>query len=261
MASRSPDNATPGHTMGNARMAAQAPFIERFGLWTDAQRRAAAAITARIKKDNLRLFRLAWADPHGVSRAKTLTVPAFLGALKSGFNNNVATTTLDASASRVFASFTRGGGMNLDEMTGSPNLVVVPDPLTFRVLPWEPEVGWILGDEYFVSGQPFHFSTRQLLRNQLARLEKQGMRCVIGLEIEWYLLRIAQDHLRSENTGSPGTKGRAVTTTPVEPGYSLHSESNMDQMHRPIAVLAANFEELGLPLRSIENEFGPGQLE
>src|SRR5262249_51403826 len=106
-----------------------------------------------------------------------------------------------------------------------------------------------------------HFSTRQLLRNQLARLEKQGMRSVIGLEIEWYLLRIAQDHLRSENTGSPGTKGRAVATTPVEPGYSLHSESNMDQMHRPIAVLAANLEELGLPLRSIENEFGPGQLE
>src|SRR5471032_2616669 len=149
-------------------MAGPAPFIEKFDLWTTAQHRAAAAIKARIKKDKLKLFRVAWADPHGASRAKTLTVPAFLGALENGYNNNVATTTLDAAASRVFSSFTRGGGMNLEEMTGSPNLVVVPDPLTFRVLPWEPDIGWILGDEYFVSGQPFYFSTRQLLRRHLA---------------------------------------------------------------------------------------------
>ena len=242
-------------------MAGPAPFIEKFDLWTTAQHRAAARIKARIKKDKLKLFRVAWADPHGASHAKTLTAPAFLSALESGYNNNVATTTLDAAASRVFSSFTRGGGMGLEEMTGSPNLVVVPDPLTFRVLPWEPEVGWILGDEYFVSGQPFHFSTRQLLRRHLAQLEKRGMRLMIGLEIEWYLLRIAQDHLTSDNIGSPGVKGRAVSTYPVEPGYFLHSESNMDQMQRPISVLADTYERLGLPLRSIENEFGPGQLE
>src|SRR6185436_19582196 len=125
-------------------MATAGGFIERHGLWTDDQRRHARALPARIKKEKLKLFRVAWADPHGASRAKTWTLPAFLGALENGYNNNVATTTLDAAASRVFSSFTRGGGMNLDEMTGSPNLVVVPDPLTFRVLPWEPDVGWIL---------------------------------------------------------------------------------------------------------------------
>src|ERR1700749_1158842 len=104
-------------------MAAKASFIQKHGLWTDEQRRATEAVKARAKKDKLKLFRVAWADPHGASRAKTLTLPAFLGALESGHNINVATTTLDASGARTFASFTKGGGMHLEEMTGSPNLI------------------------------------------------------------------------------------------------------------------------------------------
>src|SRR5215216_4087237 len=166
-------------------------FISKHGLWTEDQHRQALTIKERIEKENLKLFRVAWADPHGASRAKTLTVAAFLGALESGHNINVATTTLDASGARMFASFTRGGGMGLDEMTGSPNLIVVPDPATFRVLPWEPDVGWILCDEYFTNGVPFHFSPRQLLRKQLARLSARKFRCMVGLEVEWYLLVLA----------------------------------------------------------------------
>jgi glutamine synthetase len=236
-------------------------FIQKYGLWTEEQRRQAAAIGKRVQAEDLKLFRLAWPDSHGVSRAKTVTVPAFLGALENGYNINVATTTLDASGARVFASFTRGGGMGLDEMTGSPNLIIVPDPATFRVLPWEPDVGWVLCDQYFTSGAPFHFAPRQLLRRQIDRLAARGLRCMVGLEIEWYLLGLADQQLRGEHVGGPGVKGRAPATFPVEPGFSLHGESNMDLMHRPIAALADGLEKLGLPLRSIENEWGPGQLE
>ena len=119
-------------------------FIARHGLWTDEQRRQAEDLKRRIEQDNLHLVRLAWADPHGASRAKAVTVPAFLAALEAGYNINVATTTLDSANARTFASFTRGGGMGLDEMTGSPNLTIVPDPATFRALPWAPGVGWVL---------------------------------------------------------------------------------------------------------------------
>jgi glutamine synthetase len=236
-------------------------FIRKHRLWSDDQHRQAAAIKERVGKAQLRLFRVAWADVHGASRAKTLTVPAFLGALDHGYNINVATTTLDASGARVFSSFTRGGGMGLEEMTGSPNLIIVPDPATFRVLPWEPDVGWILCDEYFTNGAPFHFSPRQLLRKALDRLSAFNFRSVVGLEVEWYLLKVANHDLVGEHVGSPGLKGRAPSTCPIEPGFSLHSETNMDRMHKPIAVLADALEGLGLPLRSIENEWGPGQLE
>ena len=149
-------------------------FIARHGLWTDEQNQQARELKRRIEKDNLQLVRLAWADPHGASRAKALTVPAFLAALETGYNINVATTTLDRANARTFASFTRGGGMGLDEMTGSPNLTVVPDPSTFRVLPWAPGIGWVLCDEYFGSGAPFHFSSRQLLRREREAAGRPG---------------------------------------------------------------------------------------
>jgi glutamine synthetase len=233
-------------------------FVERHGLWSQEQRAQAAELKKRIASEKLELVRLAWADPHGASRAKALSVPAFLEALAGGYNINVATTTLDSAGGRVFQSFTRGGGMNLDEMTGSPNLVAVPDPLTFRVLPWAPNVGWVLCDEYFRDGTPFHFSPRHLLRKQLART-KYDLK--IGLEIEWYLARVVEERLGDEHVGIPGVRGRPVRTAPMEPGYSYHSETNMDLMQPVFGELAATYAKLGLPLRSIENEWGPGQVE
>jgi len=237
------------------------PFIEQHGLWTDEQRRQADEIRRRLEADKLRYVRLAWGDTHGYSRAKTLTIPAFVSALTSGYNIGVATTTLDSAGARVFASFTRGGGMGLDEMTGSPNLTAIPDPATFRVLPWAPATGWILCDEYFNDGRPFPFSTRQLLRKALRRLAERGCAGIVGAEIEWYLLRVAEDHLSDENVGMPGTRGRPIRTWPAEPGYHYYSESDMDLMEPVLRALGDACETLGLNLRSIENEWGPGQVE
>lgn len=239
----------------------RATFIERHRLWSDEQRRLAADVARRIEAEQLHFVRLAWGDAHGYSRAKTLTIPAFISALTNGYNIGVATTTLDSAGARVFASFTDGGGMGLTEMTGSPNLTIVADPATFRVLPWAAGVGWILGDEYFNDGRPFHFSPRQLLRKTLRRLAERGWQSVVGPEIEWYLLRVIEGHLSEDNVGAPGLRGRPIRTAPVEPGYHYHSESNMDLMHEVFDALGSAFEALGLGLRSIEKEWGPGQLE
>lgn len=236
-------------------------FIERHGLWSGEQKRLADEIKQRLEVDKFRYVRLAWGDTHGYSRAKTLTVPAFVSALHTGYNIGVATTTLDSAGARVFASFTPGGGMGLEEMTGSPNLTVVADPKTFRALHWAPGVAWILCDEYFNDGRPFHFAPRGLLRNVLQGLAERGCASTIGAEIEWYLLRVADDHLTEDNIGAPGTRGRPIRTWPAEPGYHYHSESNMDLMQRVFDALGDAYEKLGLGLRSIENEWGPGQVE
>ncbi|HEY1229593.1 MAG TPA: glutamine synthetase family protein [Ramlibacter sp.] len=213
----------------------------------------------RLQREPVDMVRLAWADPHGASRAKAVSLPVFLEALERGYNINVATTTLDSAGGRVFKSFTPGGGMNLPEMTGSPNLVIRPDPSTYRVLPWEPKIGWVLCDEYFRDGTPFHFSPRHLLRKQLKRLGER--RLMVGLEVEWYLARVAEERLTDEHVGVPGVRGRAIRTYPIEPGYSYHSETNMDIMQPVLGELARTYSALGLPLRSIENEWGPGQVE
>src|SRR5262245_18935573 len=165
-------------------------FIEKHSLYGDDEKRQAQEMKLRLEKNDVHFVRMAWADPHGASRAKAVAVPDFVAALSKGYNINVATTTLDSANARTFSSFTRGGGMGLDEMTGSPNLTIVPDPTTFRILPWAPGVGWVLCDEYFTSGVPFHFSTRQLLRRAVDRLAGTGLSLVVGVEIGWYLLRV-----------------------------------------------------------------------
>ena len=241
-------------------MASPQGFIDRHGLWTGDQQRQAAEIRRRIEGGGIKLVRVAWADPHGASRAKTVTAKAFLGALETGYNINVATTTLDSAGARTFASFTRGGGMGLAEMTGSPNLTIVPDPSTFRMLPWASDIGWVLCDEYFNDGTPFHFSPRQLLKKQLKRLAERQMECRVGLEVEWYLLKPLEE-LSEENVGLPGVRGRALKVGPVEPGLSYHSETNFDLIQPALSTLADTYEQLGLPLRSLENEWGPGQIE
>src|SRR5437763_9726778 len=178
-------------------------FIERHALCSEEQRAQARELRTRLEREPLELVRIAWAAPHGASRAKAVSLPVFLDALDNGYNINVATTTLDSAGGRVFKSFTRGGGMGLDEMTGSPNLVVVPDPSTFRTLPWAPGVGWVLCDEYFRDGKPFHFSPRHLLKRQLARLAEKKLELMVGLEVEWYLARLAEDRLSDEHVGIP----------------------------------------------------------
>src|SRR2546430_14228533 len=115
-------------------------FIEKHGLWSDEQRAQAAELKKRLAAEKLDLVRVAWADPHGASRAKALAVPAFLDALSNGYNINVATTTLDSAGGRVFKSFTRGGGMGLEEMTGSPHPVAGSRPSALSLPAGAPHV-------------------------------------------------------------------------------------------------------------------------
>ncbi len=236
-------------------------FVDRHDLCSADQRRQCVDVLARIEQDGVRFVRLAWADPHGFSRAKLVTADAFRSALANGHNINIATSTLDSAGARVFSSFTRGGGLGIEEMTGSPNLIVVPDPATYRVLPWDEGVGWVLCDEYFTNGRPFPFSPRQILKRQLARIAERGWQMTVGLEVEWYLLKVTTGIVADENIGGPGVRGRPIATVAVEPGYQLHSESGLDLMQSMLLKLADTYEKLGLPLRSIENEWGPGQVE
>lgn len=238
-----------------------APFVERHALYSDDQRRQAADILQKAEAQGVRFVRLAWADSFGCSRAKLVTLEAFASALRNGHNILVATYTLDASGARVFASFTRGGGLGIEEMTGSPNLIVVPDPATFRVLPWDEGVAWVLCDTYFTNGKPFPFCPRQLLKKQLARLTERGWAMSVGLEVEWYLLKVASGLVEPEHIGAPGMRAKPIATLAMEPGFAIHGEHGLDLMQPVLLELANAWEKLGLPLRSIENEWGPGQVE
>ncbi len=236
-------------------------FIARHGLWSDDRARRARDVLDRVEAEGLHLIRLVWTDTHGVARARAVTPPAFAAALRNGHNIGAGSWSLDASGGRVFTSFVAGGGMGLPEMTGSPNLVVVPDPDTFRTLPWAPGIGWVICDDYFRDGTPLHFSPRHLLRRTLARLAERGIEAVVGLEVEWYLLRLLDETLGEENIGTGGERGRPPRTALLEPGFSYDSETNLDRMQPMLSILARHYVALGLDLRSVDNELGASQVE
>ena len=183
--------------------AAETGFIAKHGLWTDEQREAGERLSATVAEKDLREVRIAWGDQHGIVRGKTLTIPEFLGSLKQGKDFQFVTTIFDTTNHPIVPPFAAGNFEGVPELDGLPDGVLVPDPLTFRVLPWVERTGWVLADAYFQSGREHPFSTRGVLRRQLAGLRDLGYDLVVGLEIEFYIFRLEDLMLRPEESGWP----------------------------------------------------------
>ncbi|HEY8582576.1 MAG TPA: glutamine synthetase family protein [Capillimicrobium sp.] len=245
-------------TTGDAAVG-RAGFVHEHGLWTETQTAAARELTRRL--DGLRVVRVAWADQHGLVRAKALPVDVFASALRNGMRVNTGPMIMDSGSAIAFNPFVPGGGFGIDGMEGCPDIVAVPDPTTFRVLPWAPATGWILCDEYFQNGQPFPFSVRHVLRDTIAKLDARNLEAIIGVEVEWHLTRIVEDHRSPEALGAPGHPGQPPTVEAVTAGYQYQSEVAADEIDAIISVLHENLVGAGLPLRTLEDEWGPSQME
>ncbi len=69
--------------MAPRRSLAAISFVERHGLWTGEQVRAAKAVAQGIKKNKLELVRFSFADQHGVLRGKTIMAEDALGLMRA----------------------------------------------------------------------------------------------------------------------------------------------------------------------------------
>ena len=131
-----------------------AGFVERHGLYSDDQAQATIEVAARIEELGLRTVRLILVDQHGIARSKHLSGEGAIAAMRSGADFSGAVFSLD-TGNRVFPpAFVQGGGFGIDEFTGFPDVVIVPDPATFQVLPWVDRTGWMICDVYFANGRP-----------------------------------------------------------------------------------------------------------
>ena len=110
-------------------------FIERHNLWSDEQSRIAAEVVRRIQTDGIELVRLSFADLHGILRGKAL----LRDALPATFNDGCAVTSTlllkDTAHRTVVPVFSAGAGMDAPRLQGAGDIVMVPDPTTFRMLP------------------------------------------------------------------------------------------------------------------------------
>jgi glutamine synthetase len=240
------------------RKRAGTSFVERHALWSDAQFKAAADVDAAIEAHKLEVVRFSFADQHGVLRGKTIVAADAARVMRNGAT---ATTTLlakDTSHRTVFPVFTAGGGFAMPEMQGGSDFLLIADPSTFRVLPWARNTGWLLCDIYFPDGKPVPFSTRQVYRDQLARLADAGFDFMAGLEVEFHLYRLADPKLAPEDATWPGEPPEVGL---LVQGFQLLTEARYDQIDPFVELLRRDVVALGLPLRSVELEFGPSQCE
>ena len=233
-------------------------FVDRHGLWTDTQQRQARELVGRIDAGELDLVRFAWPDQHGMLRGKTLVASEARDALWAGVNLTTTLLAKDTSHKTVFPVFTAGGGFAVEGLQGGADFTIVADPSTFKVLPWSARTGWVLCDAYMNDGRPCPYATRQVMQRALQQLHATGMEFVAGLEVEFHVFKREADALELDDSGQPGEPPRVSL---LSQGYQYLTELRYDRVDAVMELLRANLSGLGLPLRSLEVEYGPSQFE
>jgi glutamine synthetase len=201
--------------------------------------RAASAgtseITAAIEAGSVTDIEVAWADHLGHTLGKRLPAGGFLERLAServGF--------CDATLSWDVVATVHEGARLTDWHTGFPDLYAVPEPGTFRLLPWRPGGGQVLSDVVDHGGDLVRTAPRTVLREVITRLAGLGYQAEVGVEIEFYLL---------DQAGQP-------LAGPVH-CYSLEKLNELDPVLSQVTDGLAGY----LPVEAVTSEYGPGQVE
>jgi len=237
---------------------AAASFVERHGLWSEQQFEAARKAERLIEEQGLEVVRLSFPDQHGILRGKQVMAADAGRTLRNGCTISTTLLAKDTSHRSVFQVFTPGGGLGMPEMEGGADFVMIPDPSTFRVLPWAPKTGWVLCDIYFQDGQPVPFSTRHLYRNVLRKLADAGFDYMAGLEVEFHIFKLVDPRLDPADATWPG---EAPQVSLLAQGYQYLTEARFDQLEPILEAVRRDVVALDLPLRSVESELGPSQCE
>ena len=216
-----------------------------------------------VNESGIEQIRIAWCDLHGELRAKSIMPRALEAALNNGIGMVGTQALKDTSDRTAFKVFEPGGLAHLP-MLGSfaqaSNFTVKPVLDSFRVLPWATKTAWLQGQMHGADGQPLAVDSRGILQKALALLSKQGYGLRCGLEIEFHIYKIenARPQTDPELAAWPGLP---PAVSMIHPGYRLLSERWLDRSDEPLQIVRRTCAALGLPLTSLEVEFGPSQVE
>jgi glutamine synthetase len=219
----------------------------------DATQRALALIEER----KLEVVRLSFADQHGQLRGKTIMAADFAAALRTGHSVTSSLLLKDTSHRTVFPIW-ESAQEGMSDFVGARDVIMLPDPTTFKVLPWSPHSGWVLCDLYFPDGRAVPHSTRRIGRAAASRLQDLGYDYVCGLEVEFHVFKLLDAKLQPEHAGQPGSPPE---TQLLAHGFQYLTESRYDELEPVMDLIRRCAVALDLPVRSFEVEFGPSQFE
>ncbi len=233
-------------------------FAQLCGLHTPARQAAVEEALRRIRLYDLDLIRVAWCDQHGQLRSKALRPHAVPQAFADGVGMVSTLTLKDTSDRTAFKVFERGGVSALPGFECASNLLLLPDPESLVLLPWAERSAWLLGQLWMQDGRAVELDTRGVLQRALSRLHERGMDMVCGLEIEFHVYRLENDTQSPADASWPGPPPQVSL---IHPGYNLLSDAWLDRCEPVMKIVRETALGLGLPLRSLEIELGPSQIE
>ncbi|MFT4959645.1 MAG: glutamine synthetase [Paracoccaceae bacterium] len=215
-------------------------------------------LLASVAASDLETVRVMFVDQHGILRGKTLVATA----LPSAFNGGIAVpSTLllkDTSHRTVFPVWSKDIGITSGPMQGANDVLLVPNPASFRVLPWSPHSAWLLCDVVFRDGRPIPFSSRTVLQNSIDRLADYGFSAKMGLEVEFNVFERTDTTINHADTTMPGTPPE---TSAFAHGFQFLTETRYGASEPLLDRLRRTAQQMDLPVRSVEIEMGPGQFE
>src|SRR5258707_2306819 len=83
-------------------------FVERHGLWSDAQFEAAASADKCIEERALEVVRLSFPDQHGILRGKTVLANEAAAAIRNGCSDTTTLLAKDTTHQTDFTVFKPG---------------------------------------------------------------------------------------------------------------------------------------------------------
>lgn len=240
-------------------------FIEQHGLWTEAQALVAREVLSCIEKDAIETVRFVFADQHGIPHGKAIVGDGVTSAMREGVRLVGTILLKDTSGRTAWPMFGGTAPFGGRDFHFASDVVMVPDPATYRVLPWVEKTGWMQCNAYFPDGRPVPYDTRAVLSRALDRLTQSGYEYVAGLEVEFYVFRIDNPRLDISDIGWPAAPPEVRLlhnkASLLHSGLQLLTEQRYDQIEPVVSELQRAVLAMGMPLRSVEVELGPSQCE
>ena len=129
------------------------------------------------------------------------------------------------------------------------DMLLMPDPATFRVFPWEDRRGQVarmICDVRLPDGSSFAGCPRTVLKNVVQEAAQKGFKFLAGLEVEFFLF------LR-------GADGQATRITHDVGGY--FDLAPVDRGEEARRDMVSTLERMGFQVEAAHHEVAPGQHE